>query len=385
MEDGERKLREARKTLLEDYPFFGYNSLRLKIEAGKLFPVTWTDGKVLGYNPDGLKKLTRQEAIFLAAHETLHVCSGHCLPHNRQGKDLDLYNQAGDYWINAQLKKANIGVMPEGGLYDPKYDDHKTWDTERIYRDLKEKEQKSGKKTPKCVWCKIEDTKNPDGSNLSKAEEEAEQVEIDQSNIEAEKLAISCGKGTGTEEVIVNKTKNPPVDCWERLRRFVSKSVTPNGLTWSKPNKRYMMEDLYLPGQLKEGLGTVVLCIDTSGSITQDQLDSDAAHTKHILSQYHPQEIIVIYCDDEIKKTEFYGPYDDFVLKAHGRGGTDFNPPFDWLKENNIKPDCLIYFTDLEGPSPQEDPGYPTLWGWHKSSYGSYATKPVFGEVVEIM
>lgn len=391
MDDSELKIREARKTLLEDYPFFGYHALRLKIEEVKIVPVTATDGKRLMYNKDGLKGMTRKEMIFLAAHETLHVCSGHCLPSNREGKDPVVYNAAADFWINAQLKRANLGDMPQGKhavLYDPKYDDYKRWDTDAIYRDLKDQIQKQQKDSSdmECGICQLGETKDGQGNTLSKAEEEEIKADIEQANIEAEKLAKSVGKTSGVEEVVTNAIKHPPVDCWERLRRFVSKSVTPNGLTWSKPNKRMLMEDLYLPGVLKEGLGTVCIAVDTSGSITQDQLDSDTAHIKHILSQHHPERIIVIYCDDSIGKVEEFGPYDDFLLKAIGRGGTAFGPPFVWLRERSIRPACLIYFTDLCGPfdgiDPEQDT-FPVIWGWHR--YGSYGTaQPPVGEVVEI-
>src|SRR3712207_8113548 len=45
-----------------------------------------------------------------------------------------------------------------------------------------------------------------------------------------------------------------------------------------------------------------------------------------------------------------------------GRGGTDLRPVFEaeFLAEH--RPDGVIYFTDGQGPYPQEDPGVKALW-----------------------
>lgn len=46
-------------------------------------------------------------------------------------------------------------------------------------------------------------------------------------------------------------------------------------------------------------------------------------------------------------------------------------------KSKPIKlPTCLIYFTDLEGTFPKEEPDYPVLW----INIGRTIIKPPFGE-----
>ena len=55
----------------------------------------------------------------------------------------------------------------------------------------------------------------------------------------------------------------------------------------------------------------------------------------------------------------------DFV--AHGRGGTDFRPVFQWV-ESEIRsggidcPDAIIYLTDGYGSFPERAPDMPVLW-----------------------
>jgi VWA-like domain (DUF2201) len=49
-----------------------------------------------------------------------------------------------------------------------------------------------------------------------------------------------------------------------------------------------------------------------------------------------------------------------------GRGGTDFRPVFDWIREKVLPvegwPDLLAYLTDAQGPFPDNLPAYPVVW-----------------------
>ena len=49
-----------------------------------------------------------------------------------------------------------------------------------------------------------------------------------------------------------------------------------------------------------------------------------------------------------------------------GFGGTSFRPVFDRIEqlreEENLEPDCLIYFTDGCGEYPEKPPEYPVIF-----------------------
>ena len=68
------------------------------------------------------------------------------------------------------------------------------------------------------------------------------------------------------------------------------------------------------------------------------------------------------------------------TLEVKGYGGTDFRPAFNWLKENDVDPKLLIYFTDLECNNFPEEPDFPVMW----AAYGWYAenAKAPFGEKI---
>ena len=69
------------------------------------------------------------------------------------------------------------------------------------------------------------------------------------------------------------------------------------------------------------------------------------------------------------------------ACRLGGGGGTSFIPPFEWLEERGIRPDCLVYFTDMGGSFPQDDPGFPVIWC---DTTGDYNDRVKFGEIVRV-
>jgi predicted metal-dependent peptidase len=71
-------------------------------------------------------------------------------------------------------------------------------------------------------------------------------------------------------------------------------------------------------------------------------------------------------CDDKVDPS---GPWRYAMWEAmtlpeeiSGGGGTDFRPVFDWVEQDRISPDLLVYFTDAQGRFPEREPPYPVIW-----------------------
>ena len=80
-----QKIINARKILILDYPFWGSLALRLGLQESN-FPFTgWTDGKVVGYNPERVEPLTLLETVGWFAHEVAHCVFQH--PFRRNGRN----------------------------------------------------------------------------------------------------------------------------------------------------------------------------------------------------------------------------------------------------------------------------------------------------------
>ena len=149
---------------------------------------------------------------------------------------------------------------------------------------------------------------------------------------------------------------------------------------WFPPNRRHVHNGLYLPSVRSEELGKVVVAVDTSGSIHQQELDQFAGELNAILEDYKA-DCKVIYCDSQIAGIEEFTADDlPLQLEPRGGGGTNFKPPFDHLEDEDENPACFIYFTDGQCSQFPEEPAYPVLWACTEKNF-----QPPFGETVEVI
>jgi len=156
--------------------------------------------------------------------------------------------------------------------------------------------------------------------------------------------------------------------------------VSKSDYSWSPPNRRYIHAGLYLPSCRTSDIGTVVVAVDTSGSISQDAINRVAAELSSIVIDFRA-ESYVLYCDSKIQGIEHFldGDFPD-KLNPKGGGGTSFVPVFEWIDRESINPSFLIYFTDLCGDFPESGPMYPVLW----ITEGQALKEVPFGEVIEV-
>lgn len=113
------RMREAINALLELFPWFGMRIALAIVSFDHKIKTACTDGKNIKFNPLMVACITIEEIIFILAHEALHIALFH---HLRRGNwDHGIWNAAGDYVINALLVKSGLKI-PEGALYDPRFD-----------------------------------------------------------------------------------------------------------------------------------------------------------------------------------------------------------------------------------------------------------------------
>jgi len=120
-------------------------------------------------------------------------------------------------------------------------------------------------------------------------------------------------------------------------------------------------QGLYLPRRHGEFL-EVMIAIDTSGSIGNSELHQFLGEVEGILASC-PSKVWLVWCDTTIGRVDEVTS-DDLPLEVtpRGGGGTDFRPVFDYWKECEGSPSCLIYLTDLYGMFPDTEPDFPVLW-----------------------
>jgi predicted metal-dependent peptidase len=189
--------------------------------------------------------------------------------------------------------------------------------------------------------------------------------------------AKACGHEPANVDRPLSDSRETRQDWRTILRDFIA-ARTPSDYRWSPPNRRYVASGLYLPSVDRTGLGTIVIAVDTSGSIGDEELEQFAGEISAIADEAQPEAIHVVYCDAAVQSSQQFGPSEAIHLDPKGGGGTDFRPVFEWVEENGIAPVCLIYLTDLCCHSYPPIPEYPVLW-----VTDSRRTAP-FGETVRI-
>jgi predicted metal-dependent peptidase len=117
---------------------------------------------------------------------------------------------------------------------------------------------------------------------------------------------------------------------------------------------------MVLPGCVSYSIEHIVFAVDTSGSISTKELNSYVSTINSIIRFENPERITLIQCDARVQDVrELHGEIPTVNVK--GRGGTAFQPVFDYLAKNAITPTLTVYLTDGYGDQPR-DPGHHVVW-----------------------
>lgn len=174
----------------------------------------------------------------------------------------------------------------------------------------------------------------------------------------------SCGELPAGVEAFVGKLAKPQVSWRDELARFVT-SCYGGGRQWLPPNRRRLWNDSYSQSRRSVRIN-IAVAVDTSGSTSGD-LPQFFGELKGLVAAFDAYDIHLIYCDAAV---DFYKKYDENdpleldvdEIPYSGGGGTSFDPPFEYIEENDIAVDAMIYLTDGYGPCTVKKPQFPVLW-----------------------
>jgi predicted metal-dependent peptidase len=431
------KLIKARVQLLFAHPFFASLCLRLRFVPAAIETME-TDGRTIYYSEKYVESLSPAELEGVLAHEALHCALGH---HCRRGRRTpERWNDACDYAVNPIIL-ANQLILPSVALVKKEYEG---LSAEEIYAKLppespggggsqtdhaqagegslssqpqpqepqqnsqnggsnQRKKQPPSKPqtstgnaesdgpTPGTNPAQTESTRRSGGigdvrdavdENDDPASEAEKSEQAQDWAIAAEQAAQSaknCGHQPLGVDRLLQDSKESKKDWRAILRDFVA-ATTPSDYRFCPPNRRHVHAGLYLPSIHREGLGPIVIGVDTSGSIGREELQQFADEIAAIAEQAHPEVIHVVFCDAAVQAVQEFSSSETIMLKPKGSGGTDFRPVFEWVEENDVRPVCLIYLTDLCCSGyPDSQPEYPVLW-----VTDSHRVAP-FGETLPIL
>lgn len=387
------KITRARINMLLTQPFFGALVMKLEPVAREQKAPLSTDGRKVFFNPRLIDDWSNARLLAGLAHEVFHCALGH--PWRMGDRDPELWNVAADHVVNLRLKAEGFDIGPNW-LADPQF---VGLGAEVVYSRLQRQQQQQpqpqqqqqpqqgggqqqpqqgGQQPPQQPQPQQQAPQQQRGDEQRPGDVEPPQPDPDHSGSEAEQVdeldaqwrqavqeaaVMTQGEGSGAMAQAVDEAKRARIDWRAELRRKLAE-ISRDDYTWRHPNQRYIARGLYMPSLRDEKIGTVVIVRDTSGSITAAELAKFNAEVAAIIGEVKPTHTYVMDCDAAVRKVWDIEAGDDLpdLSKAHGRGGTDFRPPFRWLEKEGIEPRVLVYLTDMAGTFPTDAPPFDVVW-----------------------
>jgi predicted metal-dependent peptidase len=363
----EGKAKQALGDLATLHPFWATLVIHMETMEKPEIPTFATDGKHIYYNRKFADSLSRSVNMFALAHEAAHPMFHHLtrilvkrpgrneIYGFRDGKPLyydpTLYNIAGDHVINLMLKDCGFEIWKDC-LCDPQY---AGMTTEQVYDKLEQKAKQQGKQ-PKSDGITGNDIMAPaPGFSPDEVKEILQK---------AAAIARSQGKLPASLEALIKEATEPQYPVYTLLERFIDCNIRDEDATFAIPNRRYLPYGIVMPSPFSDKISDVTVVYDTSGSVPDEDLQRFHRITGEILRKLSPRMVRLIQCDAAVHKVDEFTNPSQWAqgVKLTGRGGTSFIPPFEWLREKQITPSCLVYLTDLEGAFPSFAPNYPVMW-----------------------
>lgn len=390
------KLITARVGLLLKAPFFGNLATRLVLtNADDWCGTAATEGRHFYYNSEFINRLSLKECEFLFGHEVLHVVYDHM---GRRGdREPRLWNIADDYCVNADLIEHKIGdritKVPilfntkyigksAEEVYDDLYENADKIDMEKLMEQLLDEHLDGDDSSDEGSGSKDGEEIHGSGKGrprLSKEERKKIRDEIKEAVLAAAEAA-GAGNVPGNIKRMI-KDLTAPVVNWRELLQQQIQSVIKNDFSFTRPSRRSWHMDAILPGMKNAQTIDVVVAIDTSGSITQEDLKIFLSEVKGIMDMYDDYRVHIITWDTEVYNPQNYTPDSAEDITAYepgGGGGTDPMCVWKYLKDHDLEPKKLIMFTDycFFGWSPEEVQDYcDTIW----VIKGNPTAEPEFG------
>ena len=397
----ERKVQKAKITLMRDPRFALWSGILMvgRTSVVDNIPTACTNGRDEKYGRKFVAMLKEPELNFVVLHENLHKAYRHLTTWKKlHDENHSLANQACDYVINLKLKDLDPSertiAMPrfqDGemkgkpmGLLDEKY---RGLNAKQVF-DLLKEEQKGGGSgkgdgesegegsggsgTSQGAGQGFDDHDWDGAKEMTEEEKKVLEREVDQAirqGVMAHQKIAGTGGGDLDRDLL--ELLEPKVDWREMLREFVKSTCSAKDTSsWRRVNRRFLSTGTYMPSLIGEKVGHMVIAVDTSGSIGQEELSGFLTEVKGIAEEVKPSQVDLIYWDSRVAGHEEYTENDVSNIinstKPRGGGGTSPSCVSEYLKEKRIVPECVIMLTD----------------GYVGSDWGSDWTAPVLWAIV---
>ena len=129
-------------------------------------------------------------------------------------------------------------------------------------------------------------------------------------------------------------------------------------MTLKRPDRR----ELSPFGKRKEYLPSLVMVLDTSGSVSDEMLSTFLSQINFLGLQLSEIEVVIADADVQDHFTYRKGLESKLRNAGKGRGGTDFDPAVRYINKHLTHCDGVVYLTDGYCPVPATKCRLPLIW-----------------------
>ncbi len=378
------KTSQAVLFLLFREPFYGHLLQSIARRFTTLIPtaaVTLRDNNIeLAINLDFFEnELNENERVAVLKHEVLHLVFKHLYRNDKYLENKFLYNIAADLVVNQYIGE---WMLPKNAITLKSFSEVKLKEFQSLDYYFEELKKIDKTKLDLFVdsdcfhahyfWDEIDSNSN--------FKYEIASYNLDKIIVDSfDKAAKNKSFGDLPNNIIqaINKIKatfRSNVNWRRSLRLFAQNSVRSSiKLTNKRVSKRFYTR----PGIKIQRSEKILVAIDTSGSISQQEIEVFFSEIDKIYSL--GAEVDILECDAKVQAFyEYKGKIPDTVC---GRGGTDFDPVIQFLNESKINYDGCIYLTDGYGPEPKIRPRKKMLWVLNTNIETSHLTT---GKIIKL-
>ncbi len=300
--------------------------------------------KTLGYDDARFK--------YLYAHVLLHILLKH--PFRMHGRDKPTWNRSCDIVIGLLLNDFNrVGSADEEAMVIESFRDKSVEEVyHALYRESNEGEQSEENPTQQKM-----DIIEHDGDTRV-AEEE-----IDALIIQAMGAARKQGNIPSSLLEMFDEITKPSIDLHTLLHAYMSESFFDKESDFSRPNRRFIHQELYLPGyRYDRNRLSLFIFLDRSMSITGEVFARFLGIIDSIVRMSHDFEVSVLPFDERVYSEEKKSYDAQGILTnisfAKGNGGTQFAPVIEYLNAHAGEKNLAVilsdgYFTVEKAPAMQ--------------------------------
>ena len=340
----ENKIEKIKAKLILEQPYFGTIASGLKCELNENIQSFKTTPGKFEYNDDFMETLNDEQIAF-----TLTNCAMHYALDYKERKESRiewLWTLAQDYAINS--------LLVNNGMNAPKYLNHDIRfdkvSAEEIYNTLQDEIDDKQEEHERVEHIQYEK------ENIDKESDDATK----DNNAQLLNKAKKYGDLPIDIEVLIPELFDSQVDWKNELYEVIEQSMKFD-YRLSPPNKRYISQGIALPS-IGGTKAKIVIAIDSSGSIDEEQLKLFLSEVQGIMNQFENFEIDLIMADVKVHEHIVLQAGDILEQKIIGGGGTNFENTFKYIEDNIYDITLFLYFTDGIGKFPNKESSFETIW-----------------------